>query len=84
MQQQTFEIGAVVALTGEQRGLTVVAVTAERVRCAWFVGDRQFVASYPPGALRLIRKTNAPELPTAQAASHKETNDEIHRTGQTF
>ena len=45
MQQQTFEIGDVVTLAGEQRGLTVVAVTAERVRCAWFVGDRQAIAS---------------------------------------
>ena len=71
MQQQTFEIGDVVTLAGEQRGLTVVAVTAERVRCAWFVGDRQAIASYPPGALRLIRKADAPELPAAQAASRQ-------------
>lgn len=68
MQQQSFEVGDVVRLAGEQKALTVVHVTAERVRCAWFVGDRQAIASYPPGALRLIRKADAPELPAAQPA----------------
>lgn len=55
MQQQTFVIGDVVRLTGEQKALTVVHVTAERVRCAWMVGDRQAIASYPHAALRLVQ-----------------------------
>lgn len=69
MHQQTFEIGDVVRLAGEQRCFTVVAASAERIRCAWMVGDRQAIASYPPGALRLIRKADAPEQHPQQPAA---------------
>jgi len=69
MQQQTFEIGDVVRLAGEQRGLTVVAVTAERIRCAWMVGDRQAVAIYPSAALRLVHSAGEPEQHPQQPAA---------------